>query len=61
MKSGSDPDSEIGVRARFAAALWALPLQAALEPDAPIIPVVFRWVLATFVILVGSWHRKRAA
>ena len=150
MKSGSDPDSEIGVRARFAAALWALlalfalrvigqfvvayfavewlppmerwysglmpyryllpsqililglmlkiaidfsrgrgffvqprrffadpwlwfgwiylavmlarlPLQAALKPDAPVIPVFFHWVLAAFVILVGLWHRKRLA
>jgi hypothetical protein len=45
----------------LAVMLARLPLQAALKPDAPVIPVFFHWVLAAFVILVGLWHRKRLA
>ncbi len=41
--------------------LARLPLQLALEPDGPLIPIFFHWVLAAFVILVGRWHRRRLA
>jgi hypothetical protein len=30
-----------------------------VKPDAPVIPIPFHWVLATFVIAVGLWHSKR--
>jgi hypothetical protein len=43
----------------LAVMLARLPLQLALKPDGPLIPIFFHWVLATFVILVGLWHRKR--
>lgn len=35
------------------------PVQKALDPGGPIIPIFFHWVLASFVILVGLWHRRR--
>lgn len=37
------------------------PVQMALKPDGPVIPIFFHWVLAAFVILVGLWHRRRLA
>jgi len=37
------------------------PVQKALHPDGPVIPIFFHWVLASFVILVGLWHRRRLA
>jgi len=41
------------------AMLLRLPAQLLFKPDAPVIPIPFHWVLATFVIAVGLWHRKR--
>jgi len=38
--------------------LARLPVQMALKPDAPVIPIPFHWVLASFVIAVGLWHRR---
>jgi hypothetical protein len=35
------------------------PIQMELKPDGPIIPIFFHWVLASFVILLGLWHRRR--
>jgi hypothetical protein len=43
----------------LAVMLARYPLQLALKPDAPVIPIFFHWVLAAFVILVGLWHRRR--
>jgi hypothetical protein len=43
----------------LAAMLLRLPLQLHLKPDGPLIPIPFHWVLACFVIAVGSWHRRR--
>ena len=37
------------------------PVQKALHPDGPVIPIFLHWVLASFVILVGLWHRRRLA
>ena len=37
------------------------PVQKTLDPDGAIIPIFFHWVLASFVILVGLWHRRRLA
>ena len=45
----------------LAVMLARYPVQLALQADAPVIPIVFHWVLAAFVILVGLWHRKRLA
>jgi hypothetical protein len=45
----------------LAVMLARLPLQLALGPDGPLIPIFFHWVLAAFVILVGLWHRRRLA
>ena len=39
--------------------LLRLPLQLHLKPDGALIPIPFHWVLASFVIAVGSWHRHR--
>ena len=43
----------------LAVMLARLPLQMLLKPDAPVIPIPFHWVLATFVIAVGLWHKRR--
>ena len=43
----------------LAVMLVRLPIQLHLKPDAPLIPIPFHWVLASFVIAVGSWHRRR--
>jgi hypothetical protein len=43
----------------LAVMLLRLPLQLHLKPDGPLIPIPFHWVLAGFVIAVGSWHRRR--
>ena len=43
----------------LAVMLLRLPLQLHLKPDGPLIPIPFHWVLASFVIAVGSWHRRR--
>ena len=43
----------------LAVMLLRLPLQLQLKPDAPLIPIPFHWVLASFVIAVGLWHRRR--
>ena len=43
----------------LAVMLARYPAQLAWKPDAPVIPIFFHWVLAAFVILVGSWHRRR--
>ena len=43
----------------LAVMLARLPAQMLLKPDAPVIPIPFHWVLASFVIAVGLWHRKR--
>jgi hypothetical protein len=45
----------------LAVMLARLPLQLALAPGGPLIPIFFHWVLAGFVILVGLWHRARLA
>ena len=34
-------------------------LQMYLRPDGPVIPILFHWVLAAFMITVGLWHRRR--
>jgi hypothetical protein len=39
--------------------LLRLPIQLHLKPDGALIPIPFHWVLASFVIAVGSWHRRR--
>jgi hypothetical protein len=39
--------------------LARLPVQMLVKPDAPVIPIPFHWVLASFVIAVGLWHRQR--
>ena len=39
--------------------LARLPVQMLVKPDAPVIPIPFHWVLASFVIAVGLWHRRR--
>lgn len=36
-----------------------LPVQLYLKPGAVLIPIPFHWVLASFVIAVGLWHRQR--
>jgi hypothetical protein len=41
------------------AMLLRLPAQLVFKPDAPVIPIPFHWVLASFVIALGLWHRKR--
>jgi hypothetical protein len=43
----------------LAAMLLRYPIQLDLRPEAPIIPIFFHWVLASFVIAVGFWHRQR--
>ena len=43
----------------LAAMLLRLAAQLVFKPDAPVIPIPFHWVLASFVIAVGLWHRKR--
>lgn len=43
----------------LAAMLLRLALQLHLKPDGPLIPIPFHWVLASFVIAVGWWHRRR--
>ena len=43
----------------LAAMLVRLPLQLALYPDGPLIPIFFHWVLAAFVLVVARWHRRR--
>jgi uncharacterized protein len=43
----------------LAVMLLRLPIQLHLKPDGPLIPIPFHWVLAGFVIAVGSWHRRR--
>ena len=43
------------------AMLLRWPLQALLKPDGPVIPIVFHWVLASYVIAIGLWHRRRLA
>lgn len=49
----------------LAVMLARYPVQRALQPEARwydgTIPIVFHWVLATFVILVGLHHRRRLA
>ena len=45
----------------LAAMLARLPLQLALKPGGPLIPIFFHWVLAAFVITVGLSHRRRLA
>jgi len=35
------------------------PIQAWVRPDGPLIPIFFHWVLASYVIAVGLWHRRR--
>lgn len=45
----------------LAVMLARYPAQLVLKLDAPVIPVFFHWVLATFVILTGLWHRRRLA
>ena len=45
----------------LAVMLARLPLQLALKPGGPLIPIFFHWVLAAFVILVGLWHRRGLA
>jgi uncharacterized protein len=43
----------------LAVMLLRWPLQALYAPDSALIPIPFHWVLATFVIAVGLWHRQR--
>ena len=43
----------------LAVMLVRLPMQLLLKPDSPWIPIPFHWVLASFVIAVGLWHRRR--
>ena len=43
----------------LAVMLARLPVQMLFKPDAPVIPIPFHWVLATFVIAVGLWHKRR--
>jgi len=43
----------------LAVMLARLPVQMLLKPDAPVIPIPFHWVLATFIIAVGLWHKRR--
>ena len=43
----------------LAVMLLRWPLQAVYAPDSAVIPIPFHWVLATFVIAVGLWHRRR--
>lgn len=45
----------------LAAMLLRFPIQMALKPDAPVIPIFFHWGLALFVIAVGLWHKRRLA
>ena len=43
----------------LAVMLIRLAVQLAYAPGAPLIPIFFHWVLASFVIAVGLWHRHR--
>jgi hypothetical protein len=43
----------------LAVMLLRYPIQMYVKPDGPVIPIFFHWVLASFVIAVGLWHRRR--
>jgi hypothetical protein len=43
----------------LAVMLIRYPVQTVLHPGGPTIPIFFHWVLASFVIVVGLWHRRR--
>ena len=43
----------------LAVMLLRYPVQMYLKPDGPVIPIFLHWVLATFMISVGLWHRRR--
>jgi hypothetical protein len=43
----------------LAVMLIRYPVQAVLHPGGPTIPIFFHWVLASFVIVVGLWHRRQ--
>jgi hypothetical protein len=43
----------------LAVMLLRYPVQMYLQPDGPVIPILFHWVLAAFMISVGLWHRRR--